>query len=154
MKNFLLTSAVILGLTAAGGIAYKAAGDTGPPAPPGVAPPPGQWGGPGRGPWAGPWAGPGRAWGPCGPGGKGPGGPGREDKFSLFAPTQNKNLSSADVKTIATAILLEHGNHSWSVSNIVTEPDKSIQFSFTTQHGDVIATFAIDPATGQIKRAS
>jgi hypothetical protein len=153
MKKFLLSTAVVLAFTAAGGAAYKAAADTGPPPPPpGFAPPPGQWNGPGRGPWAG---GPGHSWGPWGPGGKGQGGgAGRDRKFSLFAPTQNKNLSSADVKTIATAILLEHGNHDWGVSNIVTEQDKSIQFSFTTRHGDLIATFAIDPASGRIKRVS
>jgi hypothetical protein len=160
MKRFLLSSAVVLALTAAAGTVYKAAADTGqgpsgmsqPPGPPGGYPPggapPGQCGGPGR------------FWRPGGWGaaGRGPGGPGfwqrRDNKFSLFAPVKNKNLSDADVKIIATALLLEHGNHDWSVSNVITEPDKSIEFSFATAHGDVVATFAIDPASGRIKRVS
>lgn len=154
MKNFLLSSAVILALTVAGGTAYKAVADTGqgagisqPPGPPGPPGGPGECGGPG-------------SWGPggWGPGGKRPGGPGfwqrRDNKFSLFAPVQNKALSDSDVKIIATALLLEHGNHDWSVSNVVTETDKSIEFSFATAHGDVVATFAIDPASGRIKRVS
>ena len=162
MKRFLLTSAVVLALTAAGGAAYKAAADTdqgapgegppgmgptgmsqppGPPGPPGG--PPGRCGGPGR--WGQ------AAWG-------GPGGPGswprRGQMFSLFAPVKNKNLSDADVKIIATAFLLIHGNHEWSVSNVVNEADKSIEFSYVTAHGDVIATFAIDPASGRVQRIS
>ncbi len=147
MKRLLLTAAVVLGLTGAGGTAYKAAADInqGPAGmgPPGMAQPPGRCGGPGR-------------WGQADWGG--PGGPGswpnRVQKFSLFAPVQNKNLSAADVKIIATALLLIHGNHDWSVSNVVTEADKSIQFSYVTAHGDVIATFAIDPASGRVQRVS
>lgn len=152
MKRFLLPSALVLALTVAGGTAYKAVADTdqGPPA---MSQPPGPPGAPGGPPEGG--AGPGR-WGQAG--GGGPGGPGawmnRDKKFSLFAPVANKNLSDADVKIIATALLLIHGNHDWNVSNVVTEPDKSIAFSYTTAHGDVIATFAIDPASGRIKRVS
>jgi len=156
MKRILLSSAVVLALTVAGGAAYKASADTTPPPPDMAQPPgpPGPWGGAGPGQWGG--AGPKRFWGQggSGPRGWGPGGGGRDDKFSLFAPVSNKNLSVSDVKIIAKAILLEHGNHAWSVADIDAEPDKSIQFSFTTQHGDVIATFAIDPATGRIKRIS
>ncbi len=157
MKRFLLSTAVVLALTATGGAAYKAAADTGPPGPdmsqpPGPPGPDGQPGAPGRGPWGGPGHFWGQGWGPGGKGG--PGGRDRDNKFSLFAPIPNRNLTGADVKIIATAMLLEHGNHSWAVSNTVTEPDKSIQFSFTTQHGDVIATFAVDPASGKFKRIS
>ncbi len=161
MKRILLSSAVVLALTVAGGAAYKAAADTGspapdmsqppaPPVPPGPPGSPSQWGGPGRGQW-GP-GGPGRFWVQ----GWGQGGHGfqHNDKFGLFAPEPNKNLSTADVKVIASAILLEHGNHAWGVSNIAAQSDKSIQFSFTTQHGDVVATFSVDPASGHIKRIS
>ena len=159
MKRILLSSAVVLALTVTGGAAYKAAADTGsptpdmsqPPAPPGPPGPPGQWGGgPERGQW-GP-GGPGRFWVQ----GWGQGGHGfqHNDKFGLFAPEPNKNLSIADVKVIASAILLEHGNHAWGVSDIAAQTDKSIQFSFTTQHGDVVATFSVDPASGHIKRIS
>ncbi len=155
MKRFLLTSAVILALTAAGGTAYKAVADTDqgpaalaqPPAPPGPPGPMGRCGGPGDWGQAGRWPGPG-----------GPGGPGfwakRDQKFSLFAPVKDRNLSDADVKIIATAFLLIHGNHDWSVSNVVTQADKSIEFSYVTAHGDVIATFAIDPASGRVQRVS
>jgi hypothetical protein len=151
MKRFLLSSAVIVALTVAGGTAYKAAADTD-QGPPGMSQPPGPPDGAPGGP-------PGRCgpagWGPRGGGPGGPDfGPGRDKKFSLFAPVKNKNLSDADVKVIATALLLEHGNHDWSVSNVVTEADKSIQFSFATAHGDVVATFAVDPASGRVQRVS
>ena len=153
MKRVLLASAVILALAAGGGFAYQACADTnGPPPPAAPGHPPGHP----PGPWAGGW---GHGPGPGFPGwGGGPGfGPrqGRHhDEFSLFARVKDKNLSTADVKIIATAILLEHGNHDWTVANVAAQTDKSIDFSFATAHGDVIATFALDPATGHIKRVS
>jgi hypothetical protein len=104
----------------------------GPPGPPGG--PPGRCGGPGWQAGRPGWA--------------------RDNKFGLFAPVQNKKLSDADVKIIATAFLLIHGNHDWSVANVVTQADKSIEFSYVTAHGDVIATFAIDPASGRVQRVS
>jgi hypothetical protein len=147
MKRLLLSSALVLALAAGGGVAYQAAADTNPPpGPPGMDHPPG--------PWAGGWG-----HGP-GPGFHGPGGPGfgprrdHDEKFSLFARVKDKNLSASDVKIIASAILLEHGNHDWTVTNVAVETDKSIDFSFATAHGDVIATFAVDPASGHIKRVS
>jgi hypothetical protein len=161
MKRFLLTGAVVLALVAAGGTAYKAAADTeqaapnaGPPAmgppgmgPPGMAQPPGPPGGP-----PGRCGGPGR-WGQAAWGGPGPWAH-RAQMFSLFAPVKNKNLSDSDVKIIAIAFLLIHGNHDWSVANVVNEADKSIEFSYVTAHGDVIATFAIDPVSGRVHRIS
>ena len=152
MKRFLLTSAVVLAFATGGGSAHKAAADTGPGAPAAGAPdhPPG--------PWAGGWGhGPGLGFpGPDGGPGfdHGPGGHRRGDEFSLFPGVKNKNLSVGDVKIIATAILLEHGNHQWSVADVAAQPDKSIDFSFATVHGDVIATFAVDPASGHIKRVN
>jgi len=145
MKRFLLASALVL-TVAGGGFAYKAAADTTPPAPADAGPPPGPA-------WPGQPPGPGWGKGPGFPG-PGPWGHHRDDAFSLFADVQNKNLSTADVKIIAAAILLEHGNHVWTVSNVTTGADKLIDFSYTTPHGDVIATFAVDPATGRIKRIS
>ena len=128
MKRFLLASGIVLALAAGGGYAYQAAADTGAA---NAAPPdhsarlwPGGWGRHGR------------------------------EKFSLFARVPDKNLNTADVKIIATAILLEHGNRDWTVTNVAAQTDKSIDFSFTTPHGDVIATFAVDPASGHIKRLS
>jgi len=161
MKRFLLSSAVILAL-AGGGYAYKAAADTYGDAPPAGPPgacmpghPPGPWAAEwrhGPGPFPGPDGGPG--FGPDFP--PGPGGWGRhhDDKFSLFARVQSKNLNPGDVKVIAAAILLEHGNHNWTVTNVTAQSDKSIDFSYATAHGDVIATFAVDPASGHIKRIS
>jgi hypothetical protein len=72
--------------------------------------------------------------------------------FGLFARVQNKNLTESDVKVIAQALLLEHGNHDWKVADVSTGADKAIDFAFTTAHGDVVAKFAVDPATGHLKR--
>jgi hypothetical protein len=165
MKRLLLFSAVILALTAAGATADKAAAQPGPPAP-GMdpllgplaqpdgssdAPASGAGMDPGTGPGGmGPAPGPGR----CGPGGRGPGGPGWDHKFSLFAPVTNKNLSFSDVKIIAAALLLEHGNHTWQVSDILPEPNQMIEFSYTSQHGDIIASFDINTITGEITRVN
>jgi len=142
LKRFLTIAAVVLGLTAAGGTAYKAVADTDQGAP-GISQPPGPPGPPG-----GP---PGRCGGPGWPAGR-PGVWARDNKFGLFAPVTNKHLSDADVKIIATAFLLIHGNHDWSVANVVTQADKSIEFSYVTAHGDVVATFDIDPASGRVQR--
>jgi hypothetical protein len=157
MKRLLLSSAVVLALTAAGATAYKAAAQPGPPAP-GMDPllgplaqPDGSSDAPATDPGGmGPAPGPGR----CGPGGRGPGGPGWDHKFSLFAPVTNKNLSFSDVKIIAAALLLEHGNHTWQVSNILPEPNQMIEFSYTSQHGDIIASFDINTITGEITRVN
>jgi len=73
------------------------------------------------------------------------------DMFGLFARDENKNLTVTDVKVIAQAILLEHGKHDWTVAN-VSQTAGAIDFSYTTPHGDVVATFAVDPKSGHIKR--
>lgn len=78
---------------------------------------------------------------------------GEDAAFSLFPPTPNKNLTAADVRIIAQATLLEHGNHSWTVTNVSAAGGK-IDFSYASPHGDIIATFAVDPATGRIHRLS
>lgn len=121
-----------------------------------------QWGdveetfgsGPGPGPGFGPGPGPGPGPG-FGPHHMGPGPEWRMREhhklFSLFPPERNKQLSASDVKTIATAILLEHGVHDWNVTDVKSK-NNEIDFSFATQHGDVIANFAMDPRTGFIKR--
>ncbi len=112
---------------------------------------------------AGPDRGPG--WGPPGPpGDHGPGmrhgGPGdrdhggwhhHDDMLGLFARSQDKALTLADVKVIAQAILLEHGQHDWTVTNVAAA-NGAIDFSYATPHGDVVATFAVDPKTGHMKR--
>jgi hypothetical protein len=148
MKRIFLSAALIVGLAAAGATAATADTPGNPPAPTDAPPP-------GPGPWP---HGPGTMMPHPGmPGGWPPHGPGmwrhHDDMFSLFTHVQNKNLTPADVKIIAEAILLEHGNHSWIVTN-VTETNKQITFSFATQHGDTIATFSVDPTTGHIHRVS
>ncbi len=159
MKRLLLSSAVVLALTA-GATAYRAAAQTAPA--PGMDPllgPLAQPDSPSDAPATDPGTGPGGmgpAPGPggCGKWGRGPGGPGRDHKFSLFAPVTNKNLSFSDVKIIAAALLLEHGNHTWQVSDILPEPNQMIEFSYTSQHGDIIASFDINTMTGQIARVN
>jgi hypothetical protein len=86
-----------------------------------------------------------------GPMGMMPAHPHRED-FGLFAEVPDKKLTPADVRAIASAILLMHGNHSWKVADVTAEPDKSIKFSFVTAHDDVVASFAVDPVSGHIRR--
>jgi hypothetical protein len=148
MKRILLATALVLGVVGVGAHAYQAAAattaDADQPNPPGPS-----WGVGPRGP------------GPMMPAPGGPmGGPmyggwhhPHDDMFSLFARVQNKNLSAADVKTIAQGILLMHGNHDWTVTNVATA-SSAIDFSYATQHGDIVATFAVDPASGHIKRVS
>lgn len=160
MKRFLLASAAIVAFaTGASFVPVAAADSTATPGGPAGACPPG----PPLGPWGAGWRhGPSPFPGPDRGPGAGPdsmAGPAewehhRHDIFSLFAPAQNKNLTPADVKVIAAAMLLEGGNHSWSVTNVAAQSDKSIDFSFATAHGDVVATFSIDPVSGRIDRKS
>jgi len=151
MKNVLLAATLVAGGALAGAtltstLAHPAAAAT-PNAPPGPWAPPGPGADP-RLPPPGPW----------GQDGHAPFRPDMRDHhddaaFSLFAHVDNKNLSAADVRVIAQAALLEHGNHSWTVTGI-NPAGQNIDFSYATPHGDIIATFAIDPATGHIHRIS
>jgi hypothetical protein len=147
MKRMLICSVLAVGIAGAFGCGVQAlaadvAGDSGPAMSPGAPPPP---------PWAGGW-GPGEKH-HGGPPGMGPDGWGHEARdFGLFAPAADKNLTPADVKVIATAILLEHGKHDWTVTGVAAAADKTIHFSYATAHGDVVATFAIDPVTGRVTR--
>jgi hypothetical protein len=145
MKRILLVPAVLAGLAVVAATAFAA--DPGAPDQP---PGPGAWGPPGQPHGPGPMMPP-DGWRHGGP-------PGmmwhhHDDKFSLFAHVTNKQLTPADVKIIAQAILLEHGNHDWTVTNVASA-NKLIDFSFATAHGDVVATFSVDPATGRMKRIS
>jgi hypothetical protein len=160
MKRSVLIPALVAGISLAGAsfaTAFAADPSTSGQGAPGQGAP-GQ-GAPGQGaPDQGPL--PGHGPGPMMPPGGWPhGGPGmmmwhhHDDKFSLFAQVKNKALTLADVKIIAQAILLEHGNHDWKVTN-VTSADNLIDFSFATAHGDVVATFSVDPASGRMKRVS
>jgi len=144
MKNILLASALFLAGAVFGAHVNQASADTppGPPPPGQPMPPPGPWGMDHHGPFPG---------GPDGPGGMMD--RHHDEAFALFAHVDNKNLSPADVKLIAEATLLEHGNHSWTVTG-VTRAGQDIDFSYATPHGDVIATFSVDPASGHMHRIS
>jgi len=151
MKRMILCSVLAVGIAGALGCGMQAVAadvgdDSSPAMSPGAPPPP---------PWAGDWE-PGDKHGGMRPGGpRGPGhdGWGHEERaFALFAPAPDKNLTPADVKVIATAILLEHGNHDWTVTGVAAAADKTIHFSYATAHGDVVAVFAIDPVTGRVTR--
>jgi hypothetical protein len=144
MKRIMIFSTLVIGILAGCGYGFQAVADTPDSGPQAI--------GPGAPP---PWA----------PGGWGPGdthkgmhgGPrqhgwGHDRAFALFAPAPDKNLTLADVKIIAAAILLEHGNHDWTVTGVTAAGDKTIHFSYATAHGDVVAVFAINPVTGRVKR--
>jgi hypothetical protein len=72
--------------------------------------------------------------------------------WGLFYPQPDKKLSAADVQTIADAILLRHGNHTWKVTNVVQNQDDTDSFAFATQSGEIIARFAMDIHTGRLRR--
>lgn len=72
--------------------------------------------------------------------------------WGLFFPQADKKLTAADVQTIAEAILLRHGNHSWKVINVVQNQDDTVSFAFATQSGEIIARFAMDTHTGRLRR--
>jgi len=72
--------------------------------------------------------------------------------FALVHPHADRNLSPADVQTIAQAFLLWHGNHSWKVMDVAPVQDGKIGFSYATAQGGVIARFTMDPHTGRVAR--
>jgi hypothetical protein len=72
--------------------------------------------------------------------------------FSLFAPVQDRALTTADVQKIAEALLLWHGNHTWKVAEVKEESNHTISFAYTTADGSVIARFEVDRKTGEFHR--
>jgi hypothetical protein len=72
--------------------------------------------------------------------------------WGLFYPQTDKKLSAADVQTIAEAMLLRHGNHTWKVTDVAQNQDDTVSFAFATQSGDVVARFAMDIHTGRLHR--
>ena len=72
--------------------------------------------------------------------------------FALFYRQADKQLTSADISTIAQAILLWHGNHTWKVTGVGPGPDGTIQWTYTAPDGTVIAKFDMDPHTGYVTR--
>lgn len=72
--------------------------------------------------------------------------------WGLFHRPANLALTPDDVKIIAEAILLRHGQHAWKVGDVTQNADNTVSFAFVTEHGDVIAHFSIDTKTGRIRR--
>ncbi|MBV8094588.1 MAG: hypothetical protein JOY71_16055 [Acetobacteraceae bacterium] len=73
--------------------------------------------------------------------------------WSLFAQTDDKQLTVSDVQKIAEALLLWHGNHTWKVINVAANPnDNSVNFAFGAADGTLIAQFAMNTKTGRLHR--
>jgi len=79
-------------------------------------------------------------------------GPGGQMTFALVYRQKDRNLSPADVQKIAEAFLLWRGNHTWKVTGVTPEADGAIAFSLSSPEGSVIASFTMDPHTGQVTR--
>ncbi len=69
----------------------------------------------------------------------------------LLPTAPDRQLTAADVQTIAQAYLLWHGNHDWRVTNLATDGDR-VTFAITTAQNAVVATFAMDRHTGALIR--
>jgi hypothetical protein len=69
----------------------------------------------------------------------------------LVSTAPDRQLTAADVQTIAQAYLLWHGNHDWRVTNLATDGDR-VTFAITTAQNAVVATFAMDRHTGALTR--
>ncbi|MCB8874701.1 hypothetical protein [Acidisoma silvae] len=72
--------------------------------------------------------------------------------WGLFFNQKDKNLSDSDVQTLATAVLLMHGNHSWKVADIADAADGTVTFAYATADGSVIARFSMDRHSGRLTR--
>jgi hypothetical protein len=141
-----LATAVALSLAAAGGAGIALAQPAQPPV--------GMDGGPQAGPGPrGPMGGPGMRMEHPGPGMWGHReGMNRGRSFGLIHTPADRQLTAADVQTIAQGFLLWHGNHSWKVVDVKEQDDNTISFAFATPSGDVIARFTMDRHTGRPQR--
>ncbi|MGH7121584.1 MAG: hypothetical protein ACREFP_21775, partial [Acetobacteraceae bacterium] len=72
--------------------------------------------------------------------------------WGLFHRPADLALTPDDVKIIAEAILLRHGQHDWKVGDVTQNADNTVSFAFVTAHGDAIAHFSINTKTGRISR--
>jgi hypothetical protein len=74
--------------------------------------------------------------------------------WGLFAPVRDKKLTPDDVKILAQAMLLRHGNHDWTVTDVAPTPSGSaIGFTFAAGDGkSPIAKFEMDRQTGRVHR--
>ncbi|HEY6432041.1 MAG TPA: hypothetical protein VIZ17_08655 [Acetobacteraceae bacterium] len=72
--------------------------------------------------------------------------------FALFHPPADRQLTTADVQTIAQALLAWNGNHTWKVADVAAGPDGNIAFTYAAPDNTVIARFSVDPHTGRLSR--
>lgn len=72
--------------------------------------------------------------------------------FALFHPPADRQLTTADVQTIAQALLLWNGNHTWKVTDVAAGPDGQIGFTYSAPDNTVIARFSVDPHSGRLTR--
>ncbi len=72
--------------------------------------------------------------------------------FALVYRHEDRQLTPPDVQKIAGAFLLWQGNHTWKVANVKSVSDDAIAFDLTTPNGDAIASFTVNPHSGQLTR--
>ncbi len=72
--------------------------------------------------------------------------------FSLFFNRGDRQLGPGDVVSIAQALLLWNGNHTWKVTDVAPGPDDTVLFAYATPDGTVIARFAMNSHTGRLFR--
>jgi hypothetical protein len=73
--------------------------------------------------------------------------------FALFARTADRQLTTSDVQTIAQALLLWHGNHTWKVIDVAPAGADQIDFAYAAPDNTVIARFSINIHTGRFTRS-
>lgn len=73
-------------------------------------------------------------------------------QWGLIYTPADRQLSAADVQTIAQGFLLWHGNHTWKVVDVKEQDADTVGFAFATPNGDVIARFTMDRHTGRPRR--
>ena len=72
--------------------------------------------------------------------------------FALFHRPDDRQLTPADVQTIAQALLVWNGNHTWKVIDVGPGADGQIGFAYAAPDNTVIARFSIDTKTGRLTR--
>lgn len=72
--------------------------------------------------------------------------------LALIYRHPDRNLTPADVQTIAQAFLLWNGNHDWKVVDVKQAAGGAIEFALATAQNSVIARFAMNPHTGHLSR--
>jgi hypothetical protein len=72
--------------------------------------------------------------------------------LALIYHHPDRNLTPADVQTIAQAFLVWNGNHQWKVVDVKQASGGAIDFALATAQNAVIARFAMNPHTGDLTR--